>query len=119
MDHVFEALAHPRRRYALYTLLEDTEVSLQDLAEQITAWEDEAPEETLYDDEVEQVYVSLYHNHVQKLVEDGIVEFDEATETIEPGPNAEQVLTVLEASGGSLDSQQEKHARNNTDDRHP
>lgn len=115
LDHAFEALAHPRRRYALYTLLETTEWTLQDLAEKITAWENDVPESTLYDDEVERVYVSLYHNHIPKLVEDGIVVFDEPTETIQPGPNAEQVLAVLENAGGSHDIAQEAHARSESD----
>lgn len=115
-DHAFEALAHPRRRYLLYTLDEATEWTLQELAEKVAAWENDVPESTLYDDEVERVYVSLYHNHVPKLVADGIVVFDEPTETIRPGPHAEQVLTVLEAAGGSHDIEQEAHARSDSDE---
>lgn len=115
-DHVFEALAHPRRRYLLYTLVGDTEWTLHDLAEKIAAWETDVPESTLYDDEVARVYVSLYHNHVPKLVENGIVVFEESTETIRPGPHAEQVLGVLENAGGSHDSEQEAHARSELDE---
>lgn len=116
LDHVFEALAHPRRRYLLYALQEDAERSLQDLAAMVAAWEQDVPLEAVTDDEAESVYVTLYHNHVPKLVEDGIVDFVEATETIRPAGNAEQVLSVLENAGGSRDSEQEEHARGDRDE---
>ncbi|WP_224447854.1 DUF7344 domain-containing protein [Haloprofundus salilacus] len=111
MDHVFEVLAHPRRRYLLYTLLEETEWGLRELAEKIATWENDVRESTVSDDGVERVYVSLYHNHVPLLVEEGIIEFEETTETIGLGPHADQVLAVLENAGGSNDSDQETHAR--------
>lgn len=116
LDHVFEALAHPRRRYLLYTLLEANEWTLQELSAKVTAWENNVPESTLYDDKVERTFVSLYHNHIPKLIEDDIIRFDEATETIRAGPHAEQALTILENVGGSLDSEQEAHARSNSDE---
>lgn len=117
MDLAFEALAHRRRRYLLYTLLEDRMWNLEELAEKITAWEADTARTIRVDDAVEQVYVSLYHNHVPKLVEDEIIEFDEMTETITRGPHAEQVLAVLETAGGSADSQLEAHARTDSHDR--
>lgn len=118
MDHVFEALSHPRRRYLLYTLLEESEWTLQELAEKLAAWEQDGSGSSVSDDTIEQVYVSLYHNHVPKLVDEGIVEFDAATETLGLGSHAEQVLGVLEDAGGSHDSYQETHARSDPDDRH-
>lgn len=116
LDHVFEALAHPRRRYLLYTLLDDAEWSLEEVSRKLAAWEEGVPVETLTDQEVERVYVSLYHNHVPKLVAEDIVEFVEATETIRPSGNAEQVLNVLENAGGSGDADQEAHARRGSDE---
>lgn len=111
MDHVFEALAHPRRRYLLYTLLEDTEWSLEAIAVKVAGWEQDVSHGTVSDEEAERVYVSLYHNHIPRLVDEGIIEFDVPTETIRPGPHAEQVLSVLETTSGSYDSGQEAHAR--------
>lgn len=116
LDHVFEALAHPRRRYLLYTLLESDQWSLRNLARQVTAWETGVAAETVTEEEVDRTYVSLYHNHVPKLVEDDIVAFDGVDETIQPGPNAEQVLAVLENVGGVSDSRQEDHARRRHDE---
>lgn len=113
LNHVFDALAHQRRRYLLYTLLEDEEWSLRELAVKVAAWEQGVSRESVADEEVERVYVSLYHNHVPKLADEGIVEFVEADETIRPATNAEQVLAVLANAGGSSDSEQEAHARRN------
>ncbi|WP_276261332.1 DUF7344 domain-containing protein [Haloglomus litoreum] len=116
-DHVYSALNHPRRRYLCYTLLEDTEWSLADLATKIAAWESDVPEHEVREDKRDAVYVSLYHAHVPKLVEEDIITFDAATETITVAEHAEQVLAALEGIGGSLDFSQETHARSEMDDR--
>jgi hypothetical protein len=63
------------------------------------------------------VYVSLHHIHVPKLVDGGIITFDEATETITAAENAAQVLAALEGMGASIDTNQETHARGDMDDR--
>lgn len=44
-----------------------------------------------------------------------MIEFDDETETITPGPHAVQVLAALEGAGGSLDNRQETHARSEFD----
>ncbi|MFC7098875.1 DUF7344 domain-containing protein [Halobaculum marinum] len=111
MDHVFEALGHPRRRYLLYTLETDGSRTLWGISKRIAAWEGEIPEDSVSAEATERVYVSLYHNHVPKLANDGIVAFSEAEETIEPASNAEAVLAVLDTIGGYEDSKQEDHAR--------
>jgi len=111
VEPVYEALGHPRRRYLCYTLLEDTEWSLVDLATKIAAWETDGPEHEVTDRQCDEVYVSLYHAHVPKLVEDDVITFDEAAETITAAEHADQVVAALEGIGGSLDSRQERHAR--------
>ena len=111
LDHVFEALGHPRRRYLLYTLLEETEWTLWDLASKIAAWEYEYDDQPPPEAAVENVYVSLRHNHVPKLAEDEIVAFSEPEEMIAPASNTQQVLDVLESAGGSTDTRLETHAR--------
>lgn len=118
LDHVFEALDHPRRRYLLYTLLEETEWSLWELAGKIAAWEQELPPRTLPAEDIEAVYIALYHTHVPQLVEDNIVRFSETDEVIQAGSNAEQVLAVLEGVGGIVDDDQEVHAREARHERH-
>lgn len=116
LDHVYKALGHPRRRYLCYTLLEDSRWTLTDLAVKIAAWENDIPEQAVTSDQRERVYVSLYHAHVPKLVDEGIITFDDVTEMITATQNADQVLAALEGMGASLDSNQETHARGDIDD---
>lgn len=116
LDHVYEALGHPRRRYLCYTLLEDTKWSLTDLATKIAAWETDNPEHVITSRQRERVYVSLYHAHVPKLVDESVIAFDDATETITAAENAAQVLAALEGMGASLDSGQETHARSDMEE---
>lgn len=115
VDPVYEALEHSRRRYLCYTLFEGAEWSLTGLATKVAAWESDVPEREVSADDREAVYVSLYHVHVPKLVDVGVIEFDEADETITRGPTAERVLAALEGVGASLDADQEAHARGETD----
>ncbi|MBV0923070.1 hypothetical protein KTS45_02560 [Halomicroarcula limicola] len=116
LDYVYSALAHPRRRYLCYTLMEETEWSLTDLAVKIAAWENKIPEGAVTDDQRDDVYVSLYHAHVPKLVAEEVLTFDEDRERISTDENAEQVLHALNGMGAHLDSKQETHARGEMDD---
>lgn len=109
LDHVYEALAQPRRRYLCYSLLEDTEWTLAELASEIAAWESDGPE--VDDQRRNRVYVSLYHSHVPKLADQDVVSFDEETETVYPAENAEQVLVALTGMGATLEENLETHAR--------
>lgn len=111
LDPVYEALGHPRRRYLCYTLLEDVEWSLTDLATKIAAWEHDVAAADVTAARRKRVYVSLYHAHVPKLVDEGVITFDETTERIAAGEHAAQVLAALRGMGASLDSDQEEHAR--------
>lgn len=116
LDHVHETLSHPRRRYLCYTLLEQTEWSLTDLATKIASWELEIPEHAVTADQRTAVYVSLYHSHVPNLVENRVVSFDESSETLSAAESADQVLAALEGMGASLNGAQEAHARSEIDD---
>ena len=111
VHYVYEALAHPRRRYLLYTLLEDTEWTLPELATKLVSFEEGIPEESVSEEQRTRMCVSIRHGHVPKLVDLGIVEFDDEAQVIGPAGNAPQVLVALEGIGESLDARQESHAR--------
>lgn len=104
LDHVYEALEHPRRRYLCHTLLEDDEWSLSDLARKLAAWEEDVPEDAVSESTRDRVYVSLYHSHVPKLADCGVVTFDSDAETLSAAENADQVTTALEALEASVDA---------------
>jgi len=103
LEHVYEALAHPRRRYLCYLLLAEPVWTLTELAAEIAAREDGSPDAAVDDGDLERVCVSLYHAHVPKLVDWKVVSFDEETETVAIAENAEQVLDALVAVGATLE----------------
>lgn len=103
VDEVYEALDHPRRRYLCYALFEEVDWTLTDLAVKIAAWENDCPEHAVETDTREEVYLSLYHVHVPKLVEREVIRLDEPTERVSAGERADQVLAVFEAIADSLD----------------
>ncbi|WP_266082494.1 DUF7344 domain-containing protein [Haladaptatus caseinilyticus] len=80
LQPVFEAIAHPRRRYLVYTLAEETEWSLDDLATKLAAWETDTAETNIATLARQELYTSLYHSHVPKLVDLDVIEFDDETE---------------------------------------
>ncbi|ESP90133.1 DUF7344 domain-containing protein [Candidatus Halobonum tyrrellensis] len=94
-ETVFESLSHPHRRYICYALAKNPEWSLVDLATELTALENDVAPETVTDPEKEQMYIELYHSHVPKLVDLGVVAFDEVSERVSAGANADRVLAAL------------------------
>lgn len=112
MEYVFEALAHPRRRYLVYSLLSDTRWTLRELATKLVAWERDISEEAVTAFDRDEMFVSLYHAHVPKLVDFDIIEYEDGEEgVVVAAENAVQVLAALEGLGASLDTAQELHAR--------
>lgn len=112
LDEVFTALSHPRRRYLLYTLInEHSEETLPELATKIAAWEGDEPTGEVTDEERRNVHLSLYHSHVPKLARLDIVEYQQADDIIVRARNTDQVQAVLDGAGAELDQRQKTHAR--------
>lgn len=82
LSRVFGALAHPRRRYVLYYLRDHGQAQTDDLARQIAAWERDVPRDEVPEDVAEQVSLELLHSHLPKLEDQGLVEYDPRTETV-------------------------------------
>jgi len=111
LDGVFAALAHPRRRYLLYTLVDGIEEeTLTELATKIAAWEQDKALDDVGEGERRSVHVALYHSHVPKLADLGIVDYREGSDVLVRAVNADQVRAVLDGAGAELDSRQETHA---------
>lgn len=99
LSRLFDVFSRERRRYALYALDEaDEPVELEELAEQITRWEDDG--DGLTTEEFEDVVLSLKHTHLPKAAQAEYVEYDrERGEIRISGEPAEFqiILTVSEA----------------------
>lgn len=74
---VHHLLADPRRRALLHLLYaRDRPVAVADLARRLAALEHDGSRDTVPDDEVDRIYLSLNHVHLPKLEDVGIVEHD-------------------------------------------
>ncbi|WP_276301674.1 ArsR/SmtB family transcription factor [Halorussus lipolyticus] len=107
IDHVFRAMAHPLRREVLCLLArrDDGVAELTDLSERLA---DRAPDRT--DEELQTV---LYHDHLPRLREAGLVEFDDRTGTARyrDGPPSGLVGTALADHRALRESQQSHTSR--------
>ena len=80
LDRWFGILSDQRRRFVLLALAdhEGTHM-LRDIAEQIVAWEEGKLRREVTEEERKRVSVSLYHVHLPKLEDAGIVEYTETS----------------------------------------
>lgn len=76
-DHLFSALAHQRRRYALACLTRHHVLTLADLADELAVREHGMTIDGIPADAVTDIYLSLYHCHVPKLADANVVEYDQ------------------------------------------
>ena len=75
---IFPLLADQRRRRVLHHLSRRVgRVSLEDLAAQIALWEDTTSKE-----HVDRIQASLYHGHLPRLVDGGLIRFDPERRTV-------------------------------------
>lgn len=81
-DDLFDALAHARRRRVLARLQEHETVALPDLAEDVATTERDAPLSEISPETVKRVYGALYHTHVPKLVDVGLVDYDQELDLV-------------------------------------
>jgi len=77
LDDVFQLLGKERRRYALYYLREaEGPVPVEELAEQVAAWENGTPPEDVTEEAFEDVSLTLVHRHLPRAAEAKFVEYD-------------------------------------------
>ncbi|XVH33593.1 DUF7344 domain-containing protein (plasmid) [Haloferacaceae archaeon DSL9] len=97
LDLVFEVLKNERRRHVLRYLEQNPgTASLSDLAEHIAAIENDKPVASLTSQERKRVYVGLYQCHLPKMDDTDVIAFDDNRGTVDVGPNADQLYTLLE-----------------------
>lgn len=86
LDTVFDLLANRRRRYVLYCLAdgdEETVLKVEEIAAQIASWEREWNATASEDAAARRtVRIDLHHNHLPRLDDAGLIEYDARTETI-------------------------------------
>ena len=95
LESVYALLDHPRRRLLLELVMDLDAVTTRDLATQIAAHEHDVSPHEVTDAQRHPVRIALYHVHIPKLADGGVIESKNGMDQIAPGPHAEQVLSAL------------------------
>lgn len=96
VSQLLKSLSNQRRRYALYCLYRyETPMALADLADEIVRMETDAPPSAVPETR-EQVYTHLYHCHLPKLAEVGMVSFDLNENLVSLGDPADEVKQYVQ-----------------------
>ncbi|AUV81082.1 hypothetical protein C2R22_04925 [Salinigranum rubrum] len=82
LSRAFSALANTRRRQAIRYLGHHRSLSLATLADGVAERESDVPLREVDEGTVREVYLSLYHTHVPKLEDAGIVAYDQESDWI-------------------------------------
>lgn len=95
---VFDVLSNERRQCILHYLKrqDDRRVSLRELVDHVAAWENDTTVEALESDERKRVYTALRQNHLPKLDDTDIVDYDHMRGEVELTEAAREVELYLE-----------------------
>jgi len=75
-DTTHTILSSRRRRFLLYHFLENDHANLTEIALQIAAWEEDTSIKDVSEDLHQRVKIALVHNHLPRLADHGIIEYD-------------------------------------------
>ena len=85
LDDVLQLLADRRRRLTLAVLRRHGEsLSLPDVADEVAVHERGRPLPEISPQTVTEIYTSIYHDHLPRLVEAGLVSYDQERDLVEP-----------------------------------
>lgn len=85
IDATFRLLADRRRRLLLYVMrTHDESLTLPDAAEEVASREIGRPLPTISPERVAEVYHSLYHDHLPRLVDANLLEYDQQRDLVFP-----------------------------------
>lgn len=108
-DDISELLAHHRRRYVIDCLGRySSPMSLPDLADECVVMEHQCKLDDIPAEAVRDMYMSLYHCHIPKLVELGAVEYDQGRDLVTAGPVITLLHTHIDLTRGSLSDTAER-----------
>jgi hypothetical protein len=96
MEAACSLLAESERRFLLYQLADDRTANLEDLVTQVAAWELDTRPAAIDRDARQRVYVSLVHNHLPRLEDYDIIEYDLRSGDIVLAEGFDDVKPLLE-----------------------
>lgn len=93
---VFDVLGHPHRHALLECLRKhDSSLPLADAAEQVAEKLDGRPIPEIPAEEVKKIYLRLYHSHVPKLGDEGVVEYEQELDMVALTDRGEKLADVV------------------------
>ncbi len=103
-DERFHLLQNERRRLVIRYLreadsdsdAEDGRVWMRDVAEQVAAWEHDTTVAQLSSTERQRVYIPLYQNHLPKLDEAGVIDYDQSRGVVVPTERVDRLAEFVE-----------------------
>ena len=100
-DERFHLLQTERRRSVIEYLRDaetddDGHVWMRDIAEQVAAWENDTSVAQLSSTERQRVYIPLYQNHLPKLDEAGVIEYNQSRGTVTPTDRVDELAEYLD-----------------------
>jgi DNA-binding transcriptional ArsR family regulator len=81
-DEILNALGDAKRRRIISLLQKNGPVSQREVAHQLVAWEYDSTPEAVPDKAVEKVEIALHHNHLPKLEDAKLIEYDRRSKTL-------------------------------------
>lgn len=85
VDEAFALLAEHRRRLTLSVVRNhDEAITLPDVADEVAVRESGQSLPQLSAQRVAEVYISIYHDHLPRLVDAGLLRYDQERDLVEP-----------------------------------
>lgn len=105
-EEVFLILSNRRRRYTMYYLLQNGEdADIRDVVEQVAVWESDAATapKDLNSAERKRVYTALQQNHLPKMADIGVIEYNKNRGNVEPTEQLNELDIYLDiVQGGQI-----------------
>ncbi|SEH14743.1 hypothetical protein SAMN04487967_1746 [Natronorubrum sediminis] len=76
MEAACSLLSEPERRYVLYQLTDRHGANIDEITDGIAAWKFDADPTTVDEARRQQIYISLVHNHLPRLADYDIIDYD-------------------------------------------
>lgn len=95
IDDTLRLLQNQQRRYVLYYLLDKQWTCKESLVEQVAAWEYQKSISELSDEQLHRVEISLYHSHLPKLADHGLIEYDFRSGDITTLEQTDEIRSLL------------------------
>ena len=86
VDTALKLLSDRRRRHLIEVVkTHDQGLTLPDAAEEVAQKETGVPVTALSPEHIKEVYISLYHDHLPRLTDAGLLEYEQERDLVEPG----------------------------------